>query len=269
MFFNREKIMRSFFIVLFMISSLSLTVAAEKSVSGEKSGGNSGRERFRGRGGRGSGMMRRGGGFMEQIKNKYPKEFAEIEKLRESDPEKARDKMRNLMRKNMSENGMGGRGPFAPAAEPSEEQLKELKAKYPAEFAEYEKLKSSDPEKAKARLQSLLKKAFGENAAANDKLLRDRNRRATSYVIGELKRRYPEKMQEIEKLQKTDPDTARAELRKLFADANMRMPSGHRELNYEYVPPQQMQNSRNGMMMNRGNFPWGGGRMMGPWGGRR
>lgn len=261
--------MRSFFIVLFMVGSLSLTVAAENSdssaSSGTKSGSNSGRERFRGRGGRGSGMMRRGGGFMEQIKKKYPKEFAEIEKLSESDPEKARSKMRDLMRKNMSENGMGRRGPFEPATELTEEQLKELKVKYPSEFAEYEKLKKSDPEKAKNKLQELMKKAFGENAAANEKFLRDRNRRATSHVIGELKRRYPEKMQEIEKLQKTDPDAARAELRKLFSDADMHMPRGHRELNYEYVPPQQMQNYRNGMM-NRGNFPFGGGRMMGPWG---
>ena len=213
---------------------------------------------------------RRGGNFMEQMKNKYPKEYAEIEKLRDSDPEKARDKMRELMRKSMSESGMmpPGRG-FAPppAAEPTEEQLKELKAKYPEDIAEYEKLKKSDPEKAKEKLQQLMQKAFGENGAANDKFLRDRNRRANAFVINELKRRYPEKMQEIEKLQATDPDAAREELRKLFAESNLRMPGGQRELNYEYVPPQQ-QNNRN-WMMNRGGFPFGGGGMMGPWGGRR
>ena len=251
------------YFLLVMLAVCTLTAAAAEG-SGERESS----ERSRGRG---RGMMggRRGGNFMEQMKNKYPKEYAEIEKLRESDPEKARNKMRDLMRKSMSENGMMplGRGFAPPPAEPSDEQLKELKAKYSEEFAEYEKLKKSDPEKAKEKLQQLMKKAFGENAAVNDKFLRDRHRRANAFVVKELKRRYPEKMQEIEKLQTTDPDTAREELRKLFTEADLRIPGGQRELNYEYVPPQQQQNNRN-WMMNRGGFPFGGG-MMGPWGGRR
>ena len=223
-------------------------------------------ERGRGRGGR---SMRRGGGFMEQIKSKYPKEYAELEKLRESDPDKFHSKMRDLMRKAMPEMGMMRRGGSAPMMEPSEEQLKELKAKYPTDFAEYEKLKKSDEEKAKAKLQDMMKKYIAENGQFNEKNLRDRNRRATAFVMDELKRRYPEKMKAIEDMQQTDPDGARAELRKLFADSEMRMPGGHRELNYEYVPPQQQNNNRpwgGGMMMNRGNFPFGGGRM---WGTRR
>lgn len=234
-------------------------LAAAAAGSSDKS--SSDRERGRSRGGR---MGRRGGNFMEQFKSKYPKEYAEIEKLRDSDPEKAREKMRDLMRKAMADRGMMPRGHRN--IEPTEEQLKELKAKYPTEFAEYEKLKSSDPEKAKEKLQDLMKKTFGE-AVNNEKFLRDRNRRATQHVMRELKERYPEKMAEIEELQKTDPDTAREELRKLFSEAKIRMPGGHRELNYEYIPPQQQQNNRN--WQNRGFSPWGGGRMMGPWGGRR
>ena len=253
--------MRYFLLAMLTMCTLVATAA-------EDSGSKSSSDRGRGRSGRMPGMGRRGGNFMEQIKSKYPKEYAEIEKLRESDPEQARSKMRDLMRKSMAENGMmpPGRGFGPPAAEPTEEQLKELKAKYPEDFAEYEKLKKSNPEKAKEKLQQLMQKAFGENAGADAKFLRDRHRRANAFVIKELKRRYPEKMQAIEKLQETDPDTAREELRKLFGEADLRMPGGQRELNYEYVPPQQ-QNSRN-WMMNRGSFPFGGG-MMGPWGGRR
>ena len=44
-----------------------------------------------------------------------------------------------------------------------------------------------------------------------------------------------EKLAEIEKMQAVDPDGARRELRKLFAESDMQMPGGMRELNYEYV----------------------------------
>ena len=64
----------------------------------------------------------------------------------------------------------------------------------------------------------------------------------------ELKRRYPERFAEIEKLAEADPDAARAELRKLFIESNMRMPSGAGKLNYEYVDPKlQQQFNRPGM----------------------
>ena len=53
---------------------------------------------------------------------------------------------------------------------------------------------------------------------------------------------------EIEKLQKTDPDKARSELRKLFAESKMRMPSGSAELIYEY------QKDGNKNTLNRGNM---------------
>lgn len=245
--------------------SLMLAVCCLSLWSDEKSNSSSSDNPERGRS-RGWRSGRRGGGFMEQIKKKYPGEYAEIEKLRENDPEKARSKMRELMRKTMPEMGMMRRGGHGGFPELSEEQIKELKTKFPAEFAEYEKLKESDSAKAKEKLRGMMKKYFEENALANDKFLRDRNRRATAHILAELKSRYPEKMQEIEKLQKTDPDAARKELRNLFAEAELTVPSGQKELNYEYIPPQQ-QNFRNGMMP-RGNFPFGG-RMMGPWGGRR
>ena len=60
-----------------------LTVCAVAVSTAEDSDSKGGSERSRSRGFR---MMgRRGGGFMEQMKNKYPEEYAEIEKLRESE----------------------------------------------------------------------------------------------------------------------------------------------------------------------------------------
>ena len=151
----------------------------------------------------------------------------------------------------------------------SARQLAIIKGKFPKEFAEYEKLKSSEPEKAKKMLVELMKKTFGEEAVFNPKNLRDRNRRAVGRVMMELKRRHPEKFAEIEKMQAVDPDGARRELRKLFAESDMQMPGGMRELNYEYVDPKlKMQPQQRGGM---GGFnPFGGGRMGGGfWGGRR
>ena len=233
-------------------------------------------------GGRGHGGFRggRGGGMFEQLRNKYPKEMAEIEKLRSSNPEQSREKMRELMRKAAPEMGMrrgfrGGHGAGERPVtdlEPTPEQLEMLKNKYPAEFAEYEKLKNSDkPEEktlAAGKLKAIIKKAMAENPALlQGKFLRDRNRRAVNFTRRELKRRYPEKMREIEEIEKTDPDTARRELRKLFAESNLQMPGGARELNYEYVDPKLNQ------PQHRGGFggPFGGGRMgfPGMWNWRR
>ena len=187
--------------------------------------------------------------------------------------------MRELMTK-MRGSSFGGRSrggmpPMmaAPAvAEPTEEQLAVIKNKFPKEFAEYEKLKSSDPEKAQKLIVELMTKTFGAEAVYNPKNLRDRNRRAVSRVMMELKHRHPEKFAEIEKMQATDPDGARQELRKLFAESNMQMPGGMRELNYEYVDPKLKMQQQRGM----GGFGGGpfGGRMGGGfgggfWGGRR
>lgn len=131
---------------------------------------------------------------------------------------------------------------------PTAEQLETIKAKFPEEFAEYEKLKTEDPAKAEAKIKELMVKTFGEEAYVPEKKLRDRNRKATAIIKIELKKRYPERYAEIEKLQKTDPDKARSELRKLFAESKMRMPSGSAELIYEY------QKDGNKNTLNRGNM---------------
>ena len=264
--------MKLFLSVAVLLTSVFFLTADEASnaENNRSEGRTEGRSRFGGRGGMRSQGGRRGGNFMEQIKNKYPTEYAEIEKMRESNPEKARDLMRDLMFKNMSAMGMGRSGDRKErSAEPVGEQLEELKSKFPTEFAEYEKLKTTDAAKAAEKLKELMKKAFPENAVADTKNLRDRNRRAVGFVMRDLERRYPERMAAINKLQKTDPDAARKQLRELFSEAGISMPGGARELNYEDVPANTQPN-RNGMMPG-GNFPFGGGRMMmpGSWGGRR
>ena len=82
--------MKYFFSLLTMVCVCVATVDA---APGDNNSNRSRGERFRNGGGR------RGGNFFERIKKQYPKEAAEIEKLRESNPEQARTKMRELMRK--------------------------------------------------------------------------------------------------------------------------------------------------------------------------
>lgn len=261
------RILSSLILVLFAALLTAADAPATPAASGND-GNSSNEQRGSRRFGRGGRMGMRGGRFMEQLKEKYPQEVAEIEKLRSSDPEGARTKMFELMRKANPEMTMrGGRRRDAiREVEPTAEQLAELKAKFPAEFAEYEKVKTSDPEKAKNLLRELLKKAYGEQIAENTKNLRDRSRRSVAMVKMELKRLYPERFSKIEKLAETDPDAAREEMRKLFKESNLRMMHGARELNYEYVDPKlNNQFNRPGMMNmrfpygNRGNFngmPW-------------
>ena len=237
--------------ILCLISAmlLSAAMAAEENTPPASQGGRGGDRRggeHRGgeRGGR-NGMRR--GRFLEQLKEKYPAEVAEIEKLQQTDPAAARTRMFELMRKANPQ--MGRRGmPSQEQMEPTAEQLAEIRKKFPTEFAEYEKLKQGDPEKAKNLLAELMKKTFNELPAVGNSNLRDRSRRSVAMVKMELKRRYPERFAEIEKLAETDPDAARAELRKLFIESNMRMPSGAGKLNYEYVDPRlQQQFNRPGM----------------------
>lgn len=252
--------MKIFSAVFLLLASLMLTAADAPDNSGSQRGERSKR----------GGM--RGNRMLEQLKAKYPKEVEEINKLQESSPEQARTKFFELMRKAGPEMGFrGGHGGRREGrsgmrgVELTEAQTAELKSKYPAEFAEYEKLKESDPDKAREKLHEMAKKAFGEQQIAQDSIYRDRSRRAVAFVRMELKRLYPERYEEIMKLEKSDPDAARRELRKLFAESNIRIPHGARELNYQYVDPKlNNQFNRPGMMNMRQNGY--GGRMSGPGG---
>ena len=211
--------------------------------------------------------MRGGANFLERLKSQYPAEVAEIEKLRESDPEAAGVKMRELMSKaGFGRRGRRGPDGAAPAnGEVGEEILAKLKEKFPEEFAQYEELKKSDPEKAAAKLKELLEKAgLTQEAAAPVSTLRDRTRRLIEETNRELQRRDPETYARLEALRESDPDAARREFRRMAGEAGLVRTGRTDRVQYEYVPVSTPGNANSGRFNGRGGFPGG---MMGPWGG--
>lgn len=187
---------------------------------------------------------RRGSQFLERLKSQYPNEVAEIEALRATDPEGAGTKMRELMSKaGFSRGGMRGGFPGMPSQEQATESndaiLARLKEKFPEEFAAYEELRKTDPEKAALKLQELLDKAGLKLSETEDSLqstLRDRNRHMVEWANRELKTRYPERYAALEKLREDDPDAARREFRKMVAEAGLEIDRTPGRLQYEYIP---------------------------------
>lgn len=103
----------------------------------------------------------------------------------------------------------GGRGQFnrGMRQNPRIEAEKKLKEKYPAEYAEIQKLR----DEAEKKLQALAKKANIELPAL-PKTMEER--------MADLKKKYPKEMAEIESLQKTDRRAAFMKLRELMAKEN-------------------------------------------------
>ena len=197
-----------------------------------------------------------GGRFMEQLKEKYPAEVAEIEKLRQSDPAAARAKTRELMQK--AGIGMGRRGGMMRergrngALQPTPEQLEELKAKAPNEFAEYEKLKISNPERAAVLMEGMMASVLG----IYQKNLRDNRSSGIRSIKAELKKMYPEEYAEYEKLNAIDPDAGRKKIRELYKKSGLKGEFGSSEVIYEYQDPKNPNNRNN---MQQRMFPGGRG----------
>ena len=82
----------------------------------------------------------------------------------------------------MRERGRNG------ALQPTPEQLEELKAKAPNEFAEYEKLKISNPERAAVLMEGMMASVLG----IYQKNLRDNRSSGIRAIKAELKKMYPE-----------------------------------------------------------------------------
>lgn len=103
---------------------------------------------------------------MADLKKKYPKEYAEYEELQKTDRRAAFAKLREMMEKDGQKMGFPGRAE-RPAPPPPREnvnrKLRELKKKYPAEFAEIQKVHKENPAKARQMTQDLLKKAEKES----------------------------------------------------------------------------------------------------------
>ena len=105
---------------------------------------------------------------VKAIKAKYPKEFAEYEELQKTDRRAAFAKLRELMEKNGEKMNFPGRRenstPPPPPRENQGRKMKELREKYPNEFAEIQKVRSTDPKKAREMTAELLKKLNNESS---------------------------------------------------------------------------------------------------------
>ena len=96
---------------------------------------------------------------MEQLKNKFPKEFAEVEKLRKEDPRAANEKMRELAEKAGIELPLpprrrgpkGGPGRFG-------NPMPELRRRFPEKMRELDKIRRSSPVEYRTEIRELMKK---------------------------------------------------------------------------------------------------------------
>ena len=235
----------------------------------------------------------RGGFFAEreriaaQLKEKFPAEYAEIEKLRATDRRGAMMKTMELARKAGIE--MPFRGPRGMNANPQDawqNLFNQLKEKDPAGFAEVEKLLSSDPAKAMEKVKEIAAKAglqvpegMPMPGVVRPESPRNRNRFMVERATRILKRTQPEAFAKVEALRKTDPDAARELFRSLVKEAGLTAEElsaqdHHRRRVSSFVFSDkeleaQYEQAAGSVQQQRG--PWGGGwggRGMGGWGGR-
>ena len=214
-----------------------------------------------------------------QLKEKFPAEYAEIEKMRESD-------RMGAMRKTMELAGKAGiempwgRGRMM-RGEHGDAQMgawsaffASLKEKAPAEFAAVEQKMAADPRGAMGDLKALaekhgLKMPEGPlpRMAAPVQLNRNRNRVMVERANRILEQSRPEEYAKLELLRETDDDAARAYFRKLVKEEGLTA----RQLLAEPIRPVQSVSYSDKDIEEQypasvsGNRPWGG---FGGFGGR-
>jgi len=165
-------------------------------------------------------------GMLNSLKEKYPGEVAEIEKLMQTDRRAAMQKMRELMPRSFP-GGFGNRDRSANG--PWQVLMQQLKEKFPAEYAEIEKLMQTDRTAAIAKLRELATKAGltipegepGQFRSGNLTSPRNRNRlmsRAAEKIVQQL---YPEEYELMLEMRKTDPDAAREMFRGMVREAGL------------------------------------------------
>lgn len=171
--------------------------------------------------GRGMGMDRRDprAEAEAKIKEKFPTEYAEIEKLRAD----ADAKLKELAVK------AGIELPKTYA-----EVIAEIKTKFPKEMAEFEELQKTDRMAAFRKLRELAEKAgvslprpggmggpgmggMGGPGAGREDADQPPPRVNPMQQLRELRQKYPKEMAEIEELRKTDPAAARVKMQQLAA----------------------------------------------------
>ena len=224
----------------------------------------------------------------QQLKEKFPAEYAEIEKMRGTDRMMAMRKTMELANKAGIEMPWGRRGMMGRRMEPQmdvwQQFFAELKQKAPAELAEIEKKMTADPKSAMTELKALaekhgLKMPEGPLPRMNApvSLNRNRNRIMVERANRILAQTRPEDYAELQKLRETDIHAAREFFRKLAKEEGLTP----RRLMMEPVRPVQSVSFSDkdieelNPASSTGNRPWGGwggrggfGGFGGPWGGR-
>lgn len=228
-----------------LVLTLGIMAQEQQSQPAENSdSGNSSRRNGRSRGSRGD-FGGGSGGFEQmrerirqadaQIKEKFPEEYKELEKLDSTDRRAAYQKRVELARKagiELPDFGRG-RGDRRPGGSETQNNQQEewqkaeeaVKAKFPDEYAEIAKLRETDAAAALLKLRELAEKAGvklpeGE-PPAKEVGVRNIARLAIEQANRILERRYPDEYAEIVKLRETDPDLARDKYRELFKRAGL------------------------------------------------
>ena len=199
-----------------------------------------------GRGGRGGFNPEAFQKFNEEIKAKFPTEYAEIEKLQQTDRRAAFSKMRELAEKGGISMPFGNRGDrrhgegpgrdrdAASEAEAAvkaawQQMIDQLKEKFPAEYAEIEKLLATDARAALEKLQALAAKAGIEMPQVPAEItgrprpmsIRNANRMLITRANRMLRQRNPEAYAALEKLRQEDEDAAREQFRAMVKEAGI------------------------------------------------
>ena len=176
-------------------------------------------EGFGPRGGFGGGRGMMGGNQRaeaeKQIREKFPKEFAAIEKTKEQ----AEEQLQELAKK------AGVKLPLTQEA--MMKKMAAVREKYKAEFEEIRKLRESDPQAARERTAEIFKREGIEMPMMNFRRPGDNNqadrpqpRRSNPgqdirRKIEQMRKAYPEEMKKIQQLRSEDPQKFRQEMKKL------------------------------------------------------
>lgn len=133
----------------------------------------------------------------KKLKERYPAEFAEIQKLRDE----AEKKLQALAKKaNVT----------LPAPPKSmSERMDELKKKYPKEMAEYESLMKTDRRAAFAKLRTIMQKEGFGNGRDGDRNAPSRMRNNPTRNLRAAAKKYPEDWKKIQETRRNDPAKAR------------------------------------------------------------
>ena len=149
-----------------------------------------------------------------RIKEKFPKEFAEIDKQREN----AEEQLQALAKK------ADVKLPLTQEA--MMKKMATIREKYKKEFEEINKMRQTDPQGARERTAEIFKQEGiemppmmpmmrGGQRPGGDREPPQARRGNPMQKIAEIRKAYPEEMQKLEEIRREDPARYRQELKKL------------------------------------------------------